>query len=146
MSEEFMGYERPKGKVGIRNKIAILSSVSCVNHVSEEIAKKVDNAVAITHPLGCGQFGSDFFQYGINLYIHTNRVAIKFVQSTLTFLGKQKVNKKFASIGMGSVLMELDATQGRQDRGREINPLYGSSLFFHLKRAMEDTLCDGKLP
>ena len=60
MNEEFMGYERPKGKVGIRNTIAIIPSVVCVNHVAEQIANKLDDAVAITHPLGCGQFGPDF--------------------------------------------------------------------------------------
>jgi altronate dehydratase large subunit len=60
MMEEFMGYQREKGNVGIRNKIAIISSVICVNHVAQEIAKKIDDAVAITHPLGCGQFGPDF--------------------------------------------------------------------------------------
>lgn len=60
MNEEFMGYQRPKGQVGIRNKIAILPSVSCVNHVAQQIANKVENSVALKHPLGCGQFGSDF--------------------------------------------------------------------------------------
>lgn len=58
--ESFMGYQRPKGEVGIRNKIAIISSVVCVNHVAEQISRQVDNSVAITHPLGCGQFGPDF--------------------------------------------------------------------------------------
>ncbi|MGV9171409.1 MAG: UxaA family hydrolase [Promethearchaeia archaeon] len=61
MSEDqFMGYERPKGEVGIRNKIAIIPSVTCVNHVAEAISKKVENSVALTHPLGCGQFGPDY--------------------------------------------------------------------------------------
>lgn len=60
MKEEFLGYERPKGKVGIRNKIAVISSVVCVNHVAQQIANKFEDAVAITHPLGCGQFGPDF--------------------------------------------------------------------------------------
>ncbi|TFG18138.1 MAG: altronate dehydratase [Promethearchaeota archaeon] len=60
MSEEFLGYQRAKGKVGIRNKIAIISSVVCVNHIAEQIAKEIENSVAITHPLGCGQFGPDF--------------------------------------------------------------------------------------
>ncbi|MHA1257260.1 MAG: UxaA family hydrolase [Promethearchaeota archaeon] len=60
MNEEFMGYQRPKGQVGIRNKIAILPSVSCVNHVAQQIANKVENSVALKHPLGCGQFGKDF--------------------------------------------------------------------------------------
>lgn len=85
MSEEFMGYERPKGKVGIRNKIAILSSVSCVNHVAEEIAKKVDNAVALTHPLGCGQFGPDFLN----------------VQRTLAGLGKNPNIYGTIIVGLG---------------------------------------------
>ncbi|TFG08976.1 MAG: altronate dehydratase [Promethearchaeota archaeon] len=60
MTDEFMGFERPKGKVGIRNKIAVISSVICVNRVSQEIANRIENGVAITHPLGCGQFGPDF--------------------------------------------------------------------------------------
>ncbi|MFX1499100.1 MAG: UxaA family hydrolase [Promethearchaeota archaeon] len=55
-----MGYERANGDVGIRNKIAIISSVVCVNHVAQQVANHIDNAVAITHPLGCGQFGADF--------------------------------------------------------------------------------------
>jgi len=60
MSEEFMGYERPKKQVGIRNKVVILPSVVCVNHVSTQIARRVEGTVAIPHPLGCGQFGPDF--------------------------------------------------------------------------------------
>jgi altronate dehydratase large subunit len=60
VNEEFMGYERPRNKVGIRNKIAIIPSVVCVNHIAERIASKVDQAIAIRHPLGCGQFGPDF--------------------------------------------------------------------------------------
>ncbi|MFX1529401.1 MAG: UxaA family hydrolase, partial [Promethearchaeota archaeon] len=58
--EEFLGYERANGKVGIRNKVAVISSVVCVNNVTRQIANRVENAVAITHPLGCGQFGPDF--------------------------------------------------------------------------------------
>ncbi len=60
MNEEFMGFQRPKGEVGIRNKIAIISSVVCVNHVVRQIANTVKDAVPITHPLGCGQFGPDY--------------------------------------------------------------------------------------
>jgi altronate dehydratase large subunit len=58
--EEFLGYERPKGNVGIRNKVAVISSVVCVNHIAQQIANQIENTVAITHPLGCGQFGPDF--------------------------------------------------------------------------------------
>jgi len=60
MSEEFMGFERPKGNPGIRNKIAVISSVVCVNRVAQQIANKIENGLAITHTLGCGQFGPDY--------------------------------------------------------------------------------------
>ncbi len=60
MKEEFMGYQRSNKEVGIRNHIAIISSVVCVNHVVQQIANKVKDAVPITHPLGCGQFGPDY--------------------------------------------------------------------------------------
>ena len=60
MTEEFMGYQRPKGKVGIRNKIVIIPSVVCVNNVAIQVANKVENGIALPHPLGCGQFGPDF--------------------------------------------------------------------------------------
>ncbi len=92
MSEEFMGYERPKGKVGIRNRIAILPSVSCVNHVAEEIAKRVENAVALTHPLGCGQFGPDFLN----------------VQRTLTGLGKNPNIYGTIIVGLGCENMKSE--------------------------------------
>ncbi|MFX1478302.1 MAG: UxaA family hydrolase, partial [Promethearchaeota archaeon] len=60
MNNEFMGYFRSNGTVGIRNKIVVISSVLCVNTVVRRIANEIDNAVAITHPLGCGQMGRDF--------------------------------------------------------------------------------------
>ncbi len=60
MNDGFLGYQRAKGLVGIRNKVAILSSVVCVNHVAQQISNKLENSIAITHPLGCGQFGPDF--------------------------------------------------------------------------------------
>jgi len=55
-----MGYQRPKGSVGIRNKIVILPSVVCVNNVAIQVANKIENGIALPHPLGCGQFGPDF--------------------------------------------------------------------------------------
>ncbi|MHA1844718.1 MAG: UxaA family hydrolase [Promethearchaeota archaeon] len=83
--EEFMGYERPKRLIGIRNKIGVIASVSCVNHVVEKIAQGIENSVAITHPLGCGQFGQDF----------TN------VQRTLTGLGANPNLYSVIIVGLG---------------------------------------------
>ncbi|MBQ6756061.1 MAG: altronate dehydratase [Oscillospiraceae bacterium] len=63
----FMGYNRPDGKVGIRNEIWIIPTVGCVNGVAEAIEdicnahrpEGVDKVVAYTHPYGCSQLGGD---------------------------------------------------------------------------------------
>ena len=93
MIQEFLGFERPKGLVGIRNKVMILSSVVCVNHVAQEISKKVDNSIAITHPLGCGQFAIDF----------TN------IQRTLSGLAANPNIYGVLIVGLGCENMKSDA-------------------------------------
>jgi altronate dehydratase large subunit len=60
MDEGFYGYPRSNGRVGIRNKIVVLSSVVCANTVVRRVAEKIDNAVAITHPYGCGQWAISY--------------------------------------------------------------------------------------
>ncbi len=59
---KLLGYKRENGKYGVRNYIAVIPSVFCANHVAEQIAKQVDMCVALPHPLGCGQHGSDLDQ------------------------------------------------------------------------------------
>ena len=63
----FMGFERPNGKVGVRNEIWIIPTVGCVNNVATAIAKQanqflkgsVDEVIAFPHPYGCSQMGDD---------------------------------------------------------------------------------------
>jgi len=57
----FMGYCREDGKVGIRNKVAIVSTVQCSAIVAEKIADLV-GGVSITHQQGCMQLGKDLEQ------------------------------------------------------------------------------------
>ncbi len=54
----FMGYERSDWRVGIRNHLVVISTISCANHVAEKIALKTDS-IAIVHYTGCLQFGDD---------------------------------------------------------------------------------------
>ncbi len=60
----FMGYLRPGGRVGTRNKIAVLSTVTCSASVVQKIAHyftperlapypNVDGVIAVTHHTGC---------------------------------------------------------------------------------------------
>ena len=63
----FMGFNRPDGKVGVRNEIWIIPTVGCVNNVASAIAKKanafvkgsVEEVIAFPHPYGCSQMGDD---------------------------------------------------------------------------------------
>jgi len=63
----FMGFNRPDGKVGVRNEIWIIPTVGCVNNIATAIAKKanefvkgtVEEVIAFPHPYGCSQMGDD---------------------------------------------------------------------------------------
>ena len=52
-------FQRPNGTYGVRNRIAVIPSVACVNHVVQRIAEAVETADAYTHPYGCDQLGED---------------------------------------------------------------------------------------
>lgn len=51
----FMGYVRPDGSVGVRNHVAIIPTVACVNGVARMVEREVGGAVAIMHGHGCGR-------------------------------------------------------------------------------------------
>lgn len=66
----FDGYRRSDGRVGIRNEIWIVNTVSCVNIAAERIAaqatselvgagSRIDGVYAFKHPYGCSQLGHD---------------------------------------------------------------------------------------
>ena len=63
----FMGFNRPEGKVGVRNEIWVIPTVGCVNNVATAIAKQanafvkgsVEEVIAFPHPYGCSQMGDD---------------------------------------------------------------------------------------
>lgn len=52
-------YQRKNGEAGVRNRIAVISTVACANHVVEQIAARVPLADPYTHPYGCDQLGGD---------------------------------------------------------------------------------------
>jgi altronate dehydratase large subunit len=53
-----MGYRRPDGRVGVRNHVAVVSTVFCGASVARMIANET-GAQEITHDGGCGQLGPD---------------------------------------------------------------------------------------
>ena len=55
---EISGFIRQDGKVGIRNHVLVLPTVSCVNGVVNRISREVPDAVCAPHAYGCGRGGS----------------------------------------------------------------------------------------
>ena len=63
----FMGYNRPNGKVGVRNEVWVIPTVGCVNNIATALAKSanarvkgsVEEVIAFPHPYGCSQMGDD---------------------------------------------------------------------------------------
>lgn len=52
---EFMGYVRPDGKVGARNYVAVIPSVTCANDVANAICHQVQGTITYLHHQGCCQ-------------------------------------------------------------------------------------------
>ena len=51
----FLGYSRADGRVGVRNHVVVMSSVSCANAVVEHIGRALPEVKTITHTEGCGR-------------------------------------------------------------------------------------------
>lgn len=51
---QFQGYVREDEQVGVRNHVLVMSAVSCINPVTEQIARLTDT-IPITHGYGCTQ-------------------------------------------------------------------------------------------
>ena len=55
----FFGYERPDGRVGVRNYVLILPASVCASDTTRIIAQQVVGAVTFNNQLGCSQVASD---------------------------------------------------------------------------------------
>jgi altronate dehydratase large subunit len=55
----FLGYPRSDGRVGVRNHVLVMSSVSCANSVVDQIGRALPAVKAVTHTEGCGRGPKD---------------------------------------------------------------------------------------
>ena len=53
--DEFLGYRRADGRVGVRNLVAVIPSCGCALHAARSIASRVKGAVLIDYNEGCGE-------------------------------------------------------------------------------------------
>lgn len=59
LPSHFMGYPRPDGRVGIRNKVLILPTSVCASDLAAQIAHKVPGCVSFHNQNGCSQVPQD---------------------------------------------------------------------------------------
>lgn len=50
---EFLGYERPDGQVGVRNRLLVMATCDCSYQEAKRIANSFSDAVAVTQWYGC---------------------------------------------------------------------------------------------
>ena len=55
----FFGYERPDGRVGVRNYVLILPASVCASDTTRIVAQQVNGAVTFNNQQGCSQVESD---------------------------------------------------------------------------------------
>jgi len=55
----FLGFRRPDGRVGIRNKVLILPTSICASDTTRIIASQIEGAVTFNNQLGCSQVPGD---------------------------------------------------------------------------------------
>ncbi|THE64248.1 altronate dehydratase [Salinadaptatus halalkaliphilus] len=58
-SERFRAFDRPDGRIGVRNRLLVLPSVICSHIVADRIADEIPAAVSAPHDHGCAQLGAD---------------------------------------------------------------------------------------
>jgi altronate dehydratase large subunit len=78
----FMGYPRPDGRVGVRNHVVVMSSVSCCNAVVEQIGRAVPEVKTVTHTEGCGRGPRDVeiaLRTLVNVAAHPNVAGVLLV-------------------------------------------------------------------
>lgn len=61
-SGKFRGYRRPDGRVGVRNHVLILPTITCATQAARQITELVQGTVSFIHQHGCAQVGVDYEQ------------------------------------------------------------------------------------
>ena len=61
-NNKFLGYRRADGRVGVRNHVLILPTITCATQAAKQITELVSGTVSFIHQHGCAQVGVDYEQ------------------------------------------------------------------------------------
>lgn len=111
--QQFLGYARADGSVGIRNHVAVIAVMDNVNSVVRRICAQVTGTIPICAAYGRGQFGADLEQHDrvlINYGAHPNVGAVLVVglEGTTT----ARIAKAIAQSGRPVMQLDIQSVGG----------------------------------
>ncbi|MCM1566998.1 MAG: UxaA family hydrolase [Dehalobacter sp.] len=130
----FYGYQRKNGTVGIRNYLAIISTVICANEVAEAISNKVKDSVPVLHPQGCCQMPVDLKRVTSTLAglgINPNVGAVLLVSLGCEGVNVEEVEKRIRQAGKPVekvIVQEIGGISKAVAKGVELADLMAEDL------------------
>lgn len=129
----FAGYHRADGRVGTRNYLGVISTVTCANQAAVEIARYVAGTAVFTHQQGCGQLQDDLAltqRTLINLGRNPNLGAVLVVSLGCEGVNPQEIVTGIAASGKPVELVKIQREGGYfaalQDGGAKAQRLAGA--------------------
>jgi altronate dehydratase large subunit len=117
MMNQFMGYIRPDGSVGVRNHVVVMPTTACANGVVSAIAHQVPGVIPMLHGHGCGRGGSDaelHFRTLINLGIHPNVASLLLVGLGCEVIRAEYIVDSIKSSGKRVEVINIQTEGGSQ--------------------------------
>jgi len=117
MKDTFCGYVRPDGRVGVRNHVIFLPTVSCANGVAAALARQVPGSVPLLYANGCGRGGGDLDLHTRtlqNLCRNPNVAAVLLVSLGCEYLDAQRVLEAARLTGKPAELLVIQQEGGSQ--------------------------------
>lgn len=112
---KFMGYVRPDGKVGARNHVAVIPSVTCAGDVAQAICRQVQGTVTYLHHQGCCQLPPDLERVTdtlISLGCSPNTAAVLIVSLGCEGTDHERMLREIAATGKPVEIIHIQELGG----------------------------------
>jgi len=119
----FYGFRREDGTYGVRNHVAIISTVVCSNEVVEEIARRIQGVMPFKHSNGCGSTGEITLRTLSGIGRNPNIAAVLVIGLGCETCGAQELAEAIAQSGkqVEYLIIQKDGgTHGTIKKGIEI--------------------------
>jgi len=108
---EFFGYPRKNGSIGIRNYVAVIPTVNCVNYFAVKIAEETKNVIPLTHIGNCSYMGQDkemLIRFLVGLGSNPNIAGVLVLGTGCEIISAEEIADKIALTGKASNFLVLD--------------------------------------